>query len=211
MKERNTRQTSVCPRCGGAVAPGLLRCPSCGEQVVLPEPRRRGGGKAARVFGTIFTVLFALLLTASTVVLMLLLFLYGLHGYVTIPAMGPVSADWLAMFFDAWYSVALGVVLVLLPLALLLLINAHRIRRAFFALGLSAIGTALLSLAAALLGSYAVPWLPGAWRELAAGVAAAFRDYCTVWGIALILAGGTCLSVYACIAVVKGAKHEKNT
>ena len=80
---------------------------------VTPEPEQKsapaGENWVTRFFGALFSWVFSLLLSLSLTALVLLLFVHALNENVLLPGLGPVSGDWIAMFFDSWYCFALGV------------------------------------------------------------------------------------------------------
>lgn len=167
--------------------------------------------KTSIFLGVLFTAIFSLLLSASIVLLILLLFIQALNENVIIPAVGFIPSDWLALFFDSWYSLVLGGALVLIPSLIIVLINMHRVRRIFLAIGCSTIASAMLSIVAIIIRTQIVKLLPGEWQDVLVNVTAVFRDFGVVCAIILLVIGATCLSIYSCIAVVKGGGHEKDT
>lgn len=161
--------------------------------------------------GALFSVVFSLLLTISLIVFVLLLFIHALNENVIIPDIGPISSDWLALFFDSWYSLVLGGALVLIPILIIILINTNRIRRIFLAIGCSTIVSAMLDMATVIFRIQILKFLSGEWQDALVNATAVFRDFCIICAVVLVVIGATCMSIYSCIAVVKGdKKHEKN-
>ena len=48
------------------------------------------------------------------------------------------------------------------------------------------------------------------WQDVLVNATVVFSDVCIICAIILIAIGATCLSVYSCIAIIKGGKHEKD-
>ncbi len=194
-------------KCGSTVDPAASNGPECGA--VLPQAASPVSGKKKFGFwGVFFSTLFSLLLTASTALLVPLLFLHALNEHQPIPAIGSVSASWLAEFFDSGWVFALGGTLVLIPLLAILLINTHRVRRVFLSVGVSAVAAALLSAALGFAGKYAIKLLSGDWQDALLNTTAVFKDFSIVCALILVILGAACLSIYSLIAVLKGGNHE---
>ncbi len=196
----------VCAKCGNTVDGSASACSVCGEVVVSSVENRKPG-----VGNTFFSVLLSLLLFVFTVLFVLLLFIHALNENVLIPDVGPISRDWLAMFFDSWYALALGGTLVLIPLLIIVLINTHRIRRIFLFVGMSSILSCLFSIALAFIGTHMVKLFSGEWQDALINSTNVFKDFCVVCAVILAVLGTTSLSIYSCIKTIKGAKHEKET
>lgn len=167
--------------------------------------------KSPGLLGALFSAIFSLLLSISLVLLVIGLFIYGLNENVIMPDAGPISGDWLAAFFDSWYCFVLGGVLVLVPALSILLINRHRIRRFFLAAGCAAIVSVVISIAVSMTGLRMLKLLSGAWQDILVNTTVMFRDFCVVCAMILFVIGAGCLSIYSCIAVVKGGRREKDT
>lgn len=209
MKKRV--KENVCANCGGALDPSASVCAACGETVLDQVSAPVEGKKAPGFWNVFFSVIVGLLLTVSTTLLALLLFMHGLNETVRIPAVGPISGDWLAVFFDAWYPFVLGGAFVLIPLLIIVLINTHRIRRIFLTVGVSATAVAVFSVVFALFETQVVKMLSGEWQEALVNSTAVLKDFFVLYAIIMVVIGAACLSVYSCITVVKGARHEQNT
>lgn len=201
---------AVCSQCGGAIDPSTSNCSVCGSTASDQATTSTKVKKASGFWGVLFSVIFSLLLSISLIILVLILFIHALNENVIIPGVGPISNDWIALFFDSWYPLALGGALVLIPLLVITLINTHRIRIIFFAVGCSTIVSAILSIAAAILRTEALKALSGEWQDALVNATAVFGDFCIMCAIVLIVIGATCLSIYSCIAGIKGGKHEKD-
>lgn len=214
METCNMKKKTVgnaCPKCGGTIDSSTLICSVCGETVLAQAVSPIDEKKPPGIFGALFSGLFSLLLAVSTTLLVLLLFINALNKNVQIPSMGPISSDWLAVFFDSWYSLILGGVLVLLPMLIIIFINTHRIRRVFVSIGISAIISALFSAVLGFGDTRVIKLLSGEWQDTLINTTAVFKDFTFICAVILIVIGATCLSVYSCITVIKGAKHEKIT
>lgn len=210
MKKKKKMEGIVCTKCGGAIDPSTSNCSICGstalEQASTPTKEK----KAPSFWGVLFSVIFSLLLTVSIILLVLLLFIHALNENTIIPSIGPISSDWLAVFFDSWYSLVLSGALVLIPVLVIALVNTHRVRRLFLGVGCSAIASAILSITVAIFRIQILKVLSGEWQDALVNATAAFRNFCFICAAVLVAIGATCLSIYSCIAVVKGGKHEKN-
>lgn len=161
-------------------------------------------------FSVLFSMFFSLLLAISMISLMPLIFIHALHENVKIPNIGSIPGDGLALFLDSWYFFALVGALVLIPVLCIILVNTHHIRRAFLAVGCSAIMSALVVFASAIFRTWIFKALSGEWQDALVNSTAVFGDLGIIYAVALILIGVTCVSIYSCIAVVTGGKHEKN-
>lgn len=158
-----------------------------------------------------FTTIFSLLLTASLLLLVLLLFIHAINENAILPAIGAISGDWLALFFDSWYSIVIGGAFVLIPILLIVLLNTRCARRIFLAIGCSGIVASILSVIVAANRMRALKLLSAEWQDVLINVTAAFKDFAVVCAIILIAIGMTCLSIHFCITAVKGGKYEKDT
>ena len=98
----------------------------------------------------------------------------------------------------------------LIPILIIVLINTNRIRRIFLAIGCSAIASAILSMVAYVTKTQLLKLLSGEWQDALVNATAVFGDFCVVCAIVLIVIGAACLSIYSCIVVIKGGKHEKD-
>lgn len=210
MKKKRKMEGAVCSQCGGAIDSSTSNCSVCGSTAFGRASTPGKEKKATGFFGILFSAVFSLPLTVSIILYVLVLFIHALNENTIIPAIGPISSDWLAVFFESWYSLALGGVLVLIPLLVIILINTYRIRRIFFTVGCSTIASAILSIVVVVLRTQALKVLSGEWQDALVSTTAVFRDFCIIYAIILVVIGATCLSIYSCIAVVKGGKHEKD-
>lgn len=210
MKNKKKMDSNICSRCGGKIDPSSSLCPVCGEAISVQGIATTDERKSRGVLRGLFSALFGLLLTAATVLLELLLFLYALNENVRLPSLGSISGDWLSVFFDSWYSLALGGALVLIPMLSLVLINTHRIRRIFITVGISSMATAIFSIVLGLTGAQIVKAFSGEWQDILIYATVAFEDFAVLCAVILIIIGAACISIYSSIAVVKGAKHEKD-
>lgn len=166
-------------------------------------------------FGTVFfTGVFSLVLAAMTALFSLILFLQALGQTVKLPALGDITSKTVNAFFDSWLCIALGGVLVLLPLLIIVLMNTHRIFRIFQALGAAALLAAVLSgtggLVLPVLANAGAAFLPDSWQGIFVNASGIFQDYALVVAVILCAVGAGCLSVSSCIRIVKGARHETN-
>ncbi len=211
MKKRKTVAGNACPKCGRAIDPAALICPVCGEPVLTQKTAQGKGKKAPGILGTFFSGVCSLLLTVSMALYVLLLFIHALNENVKIPSLGPLPGDWLAAFLDSWYPLIIGGALVLLPILVILFINAHRIRRAFACVGVSAILSALLSAASGFICTWSLKLLPGEWQDTLINATSVFKGFTMVCAAALLVIGATCLSICSCITAVKGGRHENGT
>lgn len=159
----------------------------------------------------VLTVFLSVWFAACLLLLLAVLFLYALNENVRLPSIGIVSEGWLTAFFDTWYPVALGIVFVLIPFLLIVLVNLHRIRRVFAAGGISFLCAGILSVVSGAFGASVIPFMGGDWQEILIGTASVWKEFTAVCSIPAIMLGAFCLSVYACIAVVKGGRNEKNS
>ena len=203
-------EADSCPQRGSPADLPASACPACGsaaKEQAVPSPagRRRTNG----LLGAFFSVIFSILLSVLMMLFAIFLFLHALGQRVMMPAAGPISDDWLALLFQSWYSLAIGGALVLVPLAAIILINAHSMRRSFLAVGCSMLLSAIFGIAAAITAPQALKLLPGAWQDILVNSVTAFGDFCIVWALLFIVIGAACLSIYSCIAAVKGGRHEK--
>lgn len=176
-----------------------------------PEPASDAEKKSPGCFGAFLTALFSLVLTLMLVLAVAILFVHALNENVPIPAIGFISDVWLAEFFDTWYALAFAGILVLLPMLLIMLINANWIRAAFLSYGVSAVAAALCAVASGIAAPWGLPLLPGDWQNTLVNTTMVYRDFTQVCGILLVLFGAACLSVHSCIRVVKGGSHEKDS
>lgn len=210
MKKKKKMEGNVCSQCGVAIAPSTSNCSVCGSTALIQASTSTKEKKAPGFFSAMLSVIFSLLLTVSIILLVLLLFIHALNENTIIPAIGPISSDLLAVFFDSWYSLVLGGALVLIPVLVIALINTHRVRRLFLGVGCSAIASAILSIVVVIFRTQVLKVLSGEWQDALVNATAVFRDFCFICAGGLVAIGATCLSIYSCIAVVKGGKHEKN-
>lgn len=201
---------NVCSQCGGAIDPSTLDCSVCGSTALIQESTSTKEKKALGCFSALLSVIFSLLLSVSFILVVLLLFIHALNENTIIPAIGPISSDLLAVFLGSWYSFVLGGALVLIPMLVIALINRHRVRRIFLGIGCSAIVSAILSIVVVIFRTQLLKVLSGEWQDALVNATAVFRDFCFICAGVLIVIGATCLSIYSCIAVVKGGKHEKD-
>ena len=77
------------------------------------------------------TVLCVLLLAAAAVWTVWMLFVWSLRERADLPAAGPVSGEMLGAFLDSPFFFAAIGALVLIPAAVLVAANVHRLRRVF--------------------------------------------------------------------------------
>ncbi len=210
MKKKKKMEGIVCSQCGGAIDPSTSNCSICGSTTLGQASTLTKEKKTPGFWGVLFSVIFSLLLTVSITLLVLLLFIHALNKNTIIPSIGPISSDWLAVFFDSWYSLVLGGALVVIPVLVIALINTHRVRRIFLGIGCSTIASAILSIVVTIFRTQVLKVLSGEWQDTLVNATAVFRDFCVICAGVLIVIGATCLSIYSCIAVVKGGRHEKD-
>lgn len=175
------------------------------EQTDIPVKKKWGTG----VFGGVLSGIFGLLLTASIILFILLLFTSALSENTTIPDLGFVTGDWLAAFLNTWYSFALGGIMILIPLLVIICVNVHRIRRAFLVIGCSTIVSAVFNIATAGFAAQILSVFSGDWQDVLINTTVAYRSYSIICASGLVIIGATCLSIYSCIAVIKGGRYEK--
>lgn len=210
MKKKKKVEGIICSQCGGTIDPSTSNCSICGSTVLGQTSTLTKEKKVPGFWSILFSVIFSLLLTVSITLLVFLLFIHALNENVVLPAVGAISSAWLALFFDSWYSLVLGGAVVLIPTLIIILLNTHRVRRIFLAIGVSSVVSAILCVAGAIIRTHTLKLLSGEWQDILINATAAFKDFCVVCAIILIVIGTTCLSIYSCIAVVKGGKHEKD-
>lgn len=210
MKKRKTTEGIICPKCGSGIEPSATVCPVCGEAAPAPEAGNAPEKKPSDGVRAVFSAILGLLLAVFELFCVLLLFVHALNENVQIPSIGAISGDSLTVFLDSWCSVALGVVLALLPVLILVLINLHRIRRCFLSVGVSTIAAAVLCVVLGFIVTTVIKALPAEWQNTLVNTTVVFKDFSVVCAVILIAVGAACLSVYSCIAVIKGDKHEKN-
>lgn len=210
MKKKKKIEGIACSKCGGAIDPSTSNCSICGSTVLEQTSTPTKEKKVSRFWRVLFSIIFSLLLTISFTLLVLLLFIHALNENTIIPSIGPISSDWLAVFFDSWYTLVLGGALVLIPILIIVLLNTNRKRRVFLAIGCSAIASAILSVVATIIKKQILKLLSGEWQDTLVNATAVFGDFYIVCAIVLVVIGTACLSIYSCIAVIKGGKHEKD-
>lgn len=202
------KKKNVCPQCQGTIDPATATCAACGYVAEKAKPARKSGNGFLRFLGVFFSVIFSIVLVVTLVALVLFLFGHALSENVALPALGPISSNWLAGFFAEWYSIAFGCIVVLIPLLILVLINTRRMRRFFLATGWSSLVAMLVVIAAVVVRVWAVQWIPGQWGETLSDVTAGFKDFGNICAVALGVLGATCLSVYYCIVAATGGKKK---
>ena len=154
------------------------------------------------------TILCVLLLAAAAVWTVWMLFVWSLGKQADLPAVGPVSGELISAFFDSAFFFAVGGALLLLPAAVLILVNVHRLRRVFLGVGIAAMAAALFSTAAGLGRIWLLQRLDGPWQELLVDTTAVFRDFSFLCAVILAVGGVACFSIYGCIRVVRGRRYE---
>ena len=175
------------------------------EQTSIPIKKKWGTGG----FGVLFSGIFGLLLTVSITLFILLLFIGALSENATIPDIGFITGDWLAVFLNTWYSFVLGGIMMLIPLLVIMFINVHRIRRAFLDIGCSAIVSAVFNIVTAGVAAQIIRVFSGDWQDVLINTTVAYRSYSIICASGLVIIGVTCLSIYSCIVVIKGGRYEK--
>ena len=150
------------------------------------------------------SVFLGLLLTLSTLLLTLFLFLSALGG-----AGAPLADMGLAGFWSSWVPPVLSGLLVLVFAVLLILWHRHWIRRFFLNLGISFLAVGILSAGTGIV----VPWirqqLPPGWQNALVNTWEIFQGYFLVWAVLLLALGAGCLSGYFCVRAGKGGRNEK--
>lgn len=210
MKKKKKLEGIICSQCGGAINPSTSNGSVCGITALGQTSTPTKEKKSPSFWGVLFSVIFSLLLTVSITLLVLLLFIHAVNANAIIPSIGSISSDWLAVFFDSWYPLVLGGALVLIPILVIVLFNTNRIRRIFLAIGCSAIASAILSIVAIIIKTHILKLLSGEWQDALVNATTVFGDFCIVCAIILIVIGTACLSIYSCVVVIKGGKHEKD-
>lgn len=207
MMQTNVPSAPVCAQCGASLGTDGM-CPVCGAVGTVPEApaQAKKPSKAARVLlsacSVLLSALFALLLTAMA----LLLFLQAVNQNAPLPALGRLDT---AAVLDAWYAMALGALLTLLPLVLLFVANRRCLRRAFAYVGASLLSAAALCVIGRIVASPALRLLHSAWQNALIEPLAVGQDFLMVSALLLLAVGAICLSVYFCIAAGKGDSHGK--
>lgn len=152
----------------------------------------------------VLSVFLGLLLTLSTLLMILFLFLSALGEAGT-----PLAGIELAGFWTSWVPPVLSGLLVLVFAVLLILWHRHWIRRFFLNLGICCLVSSILS---AGLGM-AAPWirqqLPAGWQNALVNSWEIFQGYFLVWTVLLLAVGAGCLSGYFCVRAGKGGRNEK--
>lgn len=210
MKKKKKMEGIICSQCEGAINPSTSNGSVCGSTALGQTSTPTKEKKSPSFWGVLFSVIFSLLLTVSITLLVLLLFIHAVNENTIIPSIGPISSDWLAVFFDSWYPLVLGGALVLIPILVIVLFNTNRIRRIFLAIGCSAIASAILSIVAIIIKTHILKLLSGEWQDALVNATTVFGDFCIVCAIILIVIGTACLSIYSCVVAIKGGKHEKD-
>ena len=154
------------------------------------------------------TVLCVLLLAAAAVWTVWMLFVWSLRERADLPAAGPVSGKMLGAFLDSPFFFAAIGALVLIPAAVLVAANVHRLRRVFLGLGIAAAAAALLSAAAGLGRIWLLQRLDGAWQEFLVDTTAVFLDFSILCGVILAAGAAACFSIYGSIRGVRGGRYE---
>lgn len=154
-------------------------------------------------------VLLAILLIVFITTFIGIVFLYSLAEHIKLPAIGYISSEGMTMFFESGYSIIIGIFFVILSLLLIVLINLKYIRRIFVTLGISFILTSGLNIGLAIFEPTIIRFLSGAWQDVLISTTVVFKEFTTLCSIFLLLSGSVCLSIYSCIAIIKGDSHEE--
>ncbi len=149
----------------------------------------------------------SVILALCTVALLILIYLDALSGLWHIPDIGAVSSEWLLSLFSTWYVGLIGVALIAVPLLLIILVNVNRFRRVLLGVGISMLSVALVIMIFALLDEWLLGSFSADWQDVLVNTSAVLDSYCMLGAIVLVVIGAGCLSAYACIAAIKGAKR----
>ena len=163
---------------------------------------------AAKTAARLAAKLCVLLLAAAAVWTVWMLFVWSLRERADLPAAGPVSGEMLGAFLGSPFFFAAIGALVLIPAAVLVAANVHRLRRVFLGLGIAAAAAALLSAAAGLGRIWLLQRLDGAWQEFLVDTTAVFLDFSILCGVILAAGAAACFSIYGSIRGVRGGQYE---
>lgn len=208
MMQTNVPAASVCAQCGAPIEPDMTVCPACGAGIAVPEApaQTKKPSKAGRALRTVCSVLLSVLFALLLAAMALLLFLQAVSHNAPLPMLGSLNT---AAVLDAWYAIALGALLTLIPLILLFVANRRCLRRAFVYVGASLLSAAALCLIGRIVAEPVLRLLHSAWQNALIEPLAVGQDFLTVSALLLLAAGAVCLSVYFCIAAGKGDSHGK--
>ena len=209
MRKKKHNNQAVCPRCGNSIDPDTMLCTVCAEPVIVPGNGREE--KSENFLGVFAMTLSGLMLAVSVVLMMILLFFHALHEKTSLPALGIISSQGMAIIFDAWYPFALGGGLILIWTLVIAMINVQRFRTFFRVVGVSVLAGAAGSASIGLLVNRLFRLMSGAWQDVMVNAAGVFREFALVYAVILVMVGSLFLLIHGCIAAVKGGSHEART
>lgn len=149
-------------------------------------------------------VLLGILLCFFTLLLLILIFLGGVAAVENLPKLGPLSPSTMTAFCSSGIATAIGVLLVLLPLAAIVTMNLRAITKPLMTVGVTSLATALFTVLMALFAQPIVSGMSADWRVALANSTLAFQGFFGISTLWLIGIGATCLSVRACMKAAKG-------
>lgn len=171
------------------------------EPVPAAEEESKAVKKQSRgILRGFLTAFLSLFLIGFSVVFLLVIFLHGMAEDVSLPALGGMDSD---LVFGALYPVILCGVLVLVFLGLIVFVNKPRVRRAFFAGGLSFLLLSALCFTAGLFSGGLAALLPELWQDALLAAVPVFRDLASITSVFVLLLGAVFLSVYFCIRAIR--------
>lgn len=209
MKKKKMMEGHGDFRYGGVTSPSTLQSTVHEREILEQVSTHTTENSFFVVLRTLFTAFLSLILAILLVVFVLLIFIKALSENVIIPDIGPVSSIWLVRFFESRYSLIFGSTLAMIPLIIIILLNTYRVRNVFFAVGCSMIISSILSIVMAIFRIRIFKILSGEWQDILVNVTMVFRDFCNICAAIMITIGITCLSIYSCIVIIKGGRHEK--
>lgn len=180
------------------------------SEAIDSKKKPANGGKSPHgFFRCFFSVLFSLILSILIVLDECLIFVRALNDNVILPSVWVIQSETITAFFDSWVSLLLCILLPLIPIMILLLINTHKIRKLFLAIGCCGIASAILNIIAVIFRTPAIELLPDDWQNTLVSATSAFKDFFVLCTIFLMVTGAAFISIYSCIMAIKGGKHEK--
>lgn len=213
LKDDQDHQLTVsCPQCGQEESPTMSFCSACGSALPTPKStkkeRRRDQARSPGILSLFFTPLFSLFFIASLLMLMFIIFLQALHEYIVIPSLGALHEAQVANFFSAWYPIAFAAILVMILFVILVILNRQRIRRIFATSGISLLIAGFMAIFLGLFSKSLISFVSLPWQDMLISKSVLFKEFTTLGGLIFVVLGALCLSIYSCIVIVKGKKHE---
>lgn len=173
------------------------------QPAALPKEKNRLG-----FWDFIFSAFLCILLSVFLIILATMIFVHGLSGGTALPALGPISGAQITSFFEARYFLIPCCILIFIPMLILIIVNAHRIRRIFPAFGCSSIIAAIIGIVMVIFRNEIVKNFSGEWQDTLVNSTSVFKELFIIFALILIAVGATFLSIYSCIAVTKGGKQK---